>query len=35
MIQRYLAKMSSPLLGYLDIYIEVPAVQYEALRVGN
>jgi magnesium chelatase family protein len=32
MIQRYLAKISRPLLDRIDIHIEVPAVQYKELR---
>ena len=34
MIQRYVAKISGPLLDRIDIHIEVPAVQYKELR-GN
>jgi len=34
MIQRYLAKISGPLLDRIDIHIEVPAVQYKELRGG-
>ena len=34
MIQRYVAKISGPLLDRIDIYIEVPAVQYKELRGG-
>jgi magnesium chelatase family protein len=34
MIQRYVAKVSGPLLDRIDIHIEVPAVQYKELR-GN
>jgi magnesium chelatase family protein len=33
-IQRYLAKISGPLLDRIDIHIEVPAVPYKELR-GN
>jgi magnesium chelatase family protein len=34
MIQRYLSKVSGPLLDRIDIHIEVPAVQYKELRGG-
>jgi magnesium chelatase family protein len=34
MIQRYIAKISGPLLDRIDIHIEVPAVQYKELRGG-
>lgn len=34
MIQRYVAKVSGPLLDRIDIHIEVPAVQYRELRGG-
>ncbi len=34
MIQRYVAKVSGPLLDRIDIHIEVPAVQYRELRSG-
>jgi magnesium chelatase family protein len=34
MIQRYVAKVSGPLLDRIDIHIEVPAVQYKELRGG-
>jgi magnesium chelatase family protein len=33
-IQRYVAKISGPLLDRIDIHIEVPAVQYRELRGG-
>jgi len=33
-IQRYIAKISGPLLDRIDIHIEVPAVQYKELRGG-
>jgi magnesium chelatase family protein len=33
-IQRYVAKVSGPLLDRIDIHIEVPAVQYRELRSG-
>ncbi len=32
MIQRYVAKISGPLIDRIDIHIEVPAVQYKELR---
>jgi len=35
MIQRYVAKVSGPLLDRIDIHIEVPAVQYRELRSGT
>ena len=34
MIQRYVAKVSGPLLDRIDIHVEVPAVQYKELRGG-
>jgi magnesium chelatase family protein len=34
MIQRYVAKISGPLLDRIDIHIEVPAVPYKELRGG-
>jgi magnesium chelatase family protein len=34
MIQRYISKISGPLLDRIDIHVEVPAVQYKELR-GN
>ncbi len=34
MIQRYVAKISGPLLYRINIHIEVPAVQYKELRGG-
>ena len=35
MIQRYVARVSGPLLDRIDIHIEVPAVQYRELRGGQ
>ncbi|HEY0565610.1 MAG TPA: YifB family Mg chelatase-like AAA ATPase, partial [Terriglobales bacterium] len=35
MIQRYLQKISGPLLDRIDIHIDVPAVNYKELRGGN
>ena len=34
LIQRYLRKISGPLLDRIDIHVEVPAVPYQELR-GN
>src|SRR5271165_3499723 len=34
LIQRYISKVSGPLLDRIDIHIEVPAVQYKELRGG-
>jgi magnesium chelatase family protein len=34
LIQRYVSKVSGPLLDRIDIHIEVPAVQYRELRAG-
>lgn len=34
MIQRYVSKVSGPLLDRIDIHMEVPAVQYRELRGG-
>jgi magnesium chelatase family protein len=35
MIQRYVSRVSGPLLDRIDIHIEVPAVQYKELRAGS
>jgi magnesium chelatase family protein len=35
MIQRYMGKVSGPLLDRIDIHIDVPAVNYKELRAGN
>jgi magnesium chelatase family protein len=35
MIQRYLQKISGPLLDRIDIHIDVPAVYYKELRGGS
>ncbi|WP_213804435.1 YifB family Mg chelatase-like AAA ATPase [Granulicella sp. dw_53] len=35
MIQRYVSKVSGPLLDRIDIHLEVPAVQYKELRGGT
>lgn len=35
MIQRYVSKVSGPLLDRIDIHIEVPAVQYRELRASS
>ena len=35
LIQRYLGKISGPLLDRIDIHIEVPAVPYKELRAGE
>jgi magnesium chelatase family protein len=34
-IQRYVSKISGPLLDRIDIHIDVPAVQYKELRAGS
>ena len=35
MIQRYVSKISGPLLDRIDIHIDVPAVKYRELRAGE
>ena len=35
MMQRYVSRVSGPLLDRIDIHIEVPAVQYKELRGGS
>src|SRR5438876_6785701 len=35
MIQRYLGKISGPLLDRIDIHIDVPAVNYKEMRAGS
>jgi magnesium chelatase family protein len=35
MIQRYISKISGPLLDRIDIHIDVPAVNYKELRAGS
>jgi magnesium chelatase family protein len=34
MIQRYMQKISGPLMDRIDIYIDVPAVNYKEMRAG-
>jgi magnesium chelatase family protein len=35
MVQRYVSKISGPLLDRIDIHIDVPAVNYKELRTGS
>jgi len=35
MIQRYVAKISGPLMDRIDIHIDVPAVNYKEMRTGS
>ena len=35
MIQRYMQKISGPLMDRIDIHIDVPAVNYKEMRAGS
>jgi magnesium chelatase family protein len=35
MIQRYMQKISGPLMDRIDIHIDVPAVNYKEMRAGT